>query len=177
MIEIMFGHLEKLRQFERKFDEGQYLFHRDDHVKSMFRIKTGSAHLIRHNRNGSEVVLQRAGADSILAEASLFATIYHCDAIAASAVIACVISRAAMQQLFLADQEFAKAWASHLAAEVRNARMRSEILTLKTVAERLDAWLADRGQLPERGNWKAIAQDIGISAEALYREIARRRGG
>ena len=82
-----------------------------------------------------------------------------------------------MQQLFFADQDFAKAWAMHLSGEVRNARLRSEILTLKTVAERLDAWLADRGQLPERGNWKAIAQEIGTSPEALYREIARHRNG
>lgn len=177
MIEIMLGHLDRLRQTEHSFDEGQYLFHRDDRVKSMFLITAGSAHLIRHHLNGSAIVLQRASAGSILAEASLFTSVYHCDAIAASAVIACAISRAAMQQLFLTDQEFAKAWASHLAGEVRNARLRSEILTLKTVAERLDAWLADRGQLPERGSWKAIAQEIGTSPEALYREIARRRNG
>lgn len=175
MIEIMFNHLGSLHQSERVFAEGQYLFHRDDSVKFMFVIKTGSAHLIRHHRNGSAVVLQRAVPGSVLAEASLFTAAYHCDAIAATAVVALVISKAAMRQLFLTDQNFAKAWASHLASEVRNARLRSEILTLKTVAERLDAWLADRGQLPERGNWKAIAQDIGTSPEALYREIARRR--
>ena len=177
MIAIMFDHLGKLRLTERTFDEGQYLFHRDDRVKSMFLIKTGSAHLIRHHRNGSAVVLQRAVPGSVLAEASLFTSAYHCDAIAATAVVVHLISKVAMQQLFLTDQEFAKAWASYLAGEVRNARLRSEILTLKTVAERLDAWLADRGHLPEKGNWKAIAQEIGISPEALYREIARRRIG
>ena len=177
MIEIMLIYLDNLHQTERSFDEGQYIFHRDDRVKSMFFIKTGFAHLIRHHRNGSAVVLQRAGAGSILAEASLFTSVYHCDAIVASAVIVCVVSRAAMQQLFVNNQEFAKAWASHLAAEVRNARLRSEILTFKTVAERLDAWLADRGQLPEKGSWNAFAQEIGTSPEALYREIARRRVG
>ena len=175
MIEIMFYRLGVLRQTERSFDEGQYLFHREDPVKFMFVIQAGSAHLIRHHGNGSAVILQRAGAGSILAEASLFSAAYHCDAMAATAVVARLISRTAMQQLFVTDQDFAKAWASHLASEVRNARLRSEILTLKTVAERLDAWLADKGHLPERGNWKAIAQDIGTSPEALYREIARRR--
>lgn len=175
MIEIMFDHLGSLPQTTRSFDEGQYLFHRDDRVKSMFLIKAGSAHLIRHHQDGSAVVLQRARAGSILAEASIFTSVYHCDAIAATAVVASVISRTAMQRLFFTDQDFAKAWASHLAGEVRNARLRSEILTLKTVAERLDAWLADRGHLPERGNWKAIAQEIGTSPESLYREIARRR--
>ncbi len=177
MIEIMFDHLGNLRQTERIFDEGQYLFHRDDRVKSMFLVKTGSAHLIRHHRNGSAVVLQRAVPGSVLAEASLFSAAYHCAAIAATALVVRVISRTAMQHLFFSDQDFAKAWATHLAGEIRNARLRSEILTLKTVAERLNGWLADRGHLPEKGNWKAIAQEIGTSPEALYREIARRRIG
>ena len=175
MIKIMLKHLAKLRQSKRSFREGQYLFHRDDRVKSMFLIATGTAQLLRHHRNGTAVVLQRAGPGSVLAEASLFTPKYHCDAIATSPVAACLISRTAMQQLFFTNQDFAKAWAIHLAGEVRSARLRSEILTLKTVAERLDAWLADSGGLPEKGGWKAIAQEIGTSPEALYREIARRR--
>lgn len=177
MIRIMFKDLDNLRQITRSFRKGQYLFHRDDRVKSMFLIQDGAAQLVRHHPNGTAVVLQRATAGSILAEASLFTSKYHCDAIAASQVMACLISRTAMQQLFFTNQDFAKAWATHLASEIRSARFRSEILTLKTVAERLDAWLADKGQMPEKGNWKAIAQEIGTSSEALYREIARRRDG
>lgn len=175
MIRIMFEHFGNLRQTKRSFRQDQYLFHRDDRVKSMFLIATGTAQLLRHHRNGTAVVLQKAGPGSILAEASLFTPKYHCDAIATSPVMARLVSRTAMQQLFYANQDFAKAWAIHLAGEVRSARLRSEILTLKTVAERLDAWLADSVRLPERGGWKAIAQEIGTSPEALYREIARRR--
>ena len=175
MIGIMFEHLHNLHQIERSFCEDQYIFHRDDRVKSMFLVKTGSAQLIRYHRNGSAVVVQRASAGSILAEASLFTSAYHCDAIATSPVVARLISKAATQQLFYSNQDFAKAWATHLASEVRNARLRAEMLTLRTVSERLDAWLADRGELPEKGSWKSIAQEIGTSPEALYREIARRR--
>jgi CRP-like cAMP-binding protein len=175
MIKIMLEYLGNLRQIKRSFRQDQYLFHRDDRVKSMFLIETGTAQLLRHHPNGTAVVLQRAGPGSILAEASLFTPKYHCDAIATSPMVACLISRTAMQQLFFTNQDFAKAWALHLAGEVRGARLRSEILTLKTVSERLDAWLADSGHLPEKGGWKAIAQEIGTSPEALYREIARRR--
>lgn len=170
----MFEQLQKLRWAKRSFDEGQYLFHRDDSVKFMFLIETGSAHLIRHHQNGTAVVLQRAGAGSILAEASLFTAKYHCDAVAKSPVVAHLISKSAVQELFFGNQDFAKSWASHLTGEIRHARLRAEILSLKTVAERLDAWLADRGELPARGNWKAISEEIGTSPEALYREIARR---
>lgn len=35
--------------------------------------------------------------------------------------------------------------------------------------------LHDSG-LPAKGEWKSVAQQIGVSPEALYREIARRRG-
>lgn len=174
MIEIMWEFLETLRQVERSFSEGEYFFHRTDPVKSMFLIEAGFAQLIRHHRDGRPIVLQRASAGSVLAEASLFTSAYHCDAIATSAVVARVISRVAIQHLFFSNQNFAKAWAVHLADEVRDARMRAELLTLKTVSERLDAWLADKGRLPQKGGWKAIAQEIGTSPEALYREIARR---
>ncbi len=174
MIMIMFGYLKILRHIKRSYSEGQYLFHRDDRVKSMFLIETGTAQLLRHHANGSAVVLQRAGPGSVLAEASLFTPDYHCDAIAISPAVVCLVSRMAAQQLFYTNQDFAKAWVMHLGREVRGARLRAEILTLKTVAERLDAWLADRGHFPEKGVWKSVALDIGVSPEALYREIARR---
>ena len=65
----------------------------------------------------------------------------------------------------------------HLSHEVRNARRHAEILSLRTVTARLDAWLAENGDLPARGGWKGLAEEISASPEALYREIARRRVG
>ena len=67
-------------------------------------------------------------------------------------------------------------WASYLARELQRARLRSEILSLKTVAQRLDAWIGwNGGRPPEKGEWKFVASQIGVSPEALYREIAKRR--
>jgi hypothetical protein len=44
------------------------------------------------------------------------------------------------------------------------------------VAERLDAWIAwNDGNSPEKGEWKLVANQIGVSPEALYREIGKRR--
>jgi hypothetical protein len=38
------------------------------------------------------------------------------------------------------------------------------------------AWLAGHAaNLPARGEWRALAGEIAVSPEALYREIARRR--
>ena len=47
--------------------------------------------------------------------------------------------------------------------------------TAGVVSARLDAWLAWHGELPPRGDWKQLADQIGVSPEALYREMARRR--
>ena len=48
-------------------------------------------------------------------------------------------------------------------------------LSLRTVAERLDAWIAASGRYPAKGEWKTVAAEIGNSPEALYRELAKRR--
>jgi len=74
------------------------------------------------------------------------------------------------------DRDFSHAWSAHLATEVQRARLHAEIVSLTTVAARLNAWLAWNGPLPEKGEWSAVAEQIGVSPEALYRELARRRG-
>jgi CRP-like cAMP-binding protein len=143
----------------------------------MFLIETGEVRLHRRQCDGSAIVLQRALPGSFLAEASLFTANYHCDATATTRISARLISRSAMRKLFESDPAIAAAWASHLAGEVRSARLRSEILALRTVAERLNAWTAANGEFPPKGTWKSVAQEIGTSPEALYREIAQRSPG
>jgi CRP-like cAMP-binding protein len=74
------------------------------------------------------------------------------------------------------DPEFSEAWMAHLARELQSARFRGEMLSLPTVAGRLDAWIAwHDGRLPDRGRWRLLAAEIGVSPEALYRELAKRR--
>jgi CRP-like cAMP-binding protein len=72
--------------------------------------------------------------------------------------------------------EFSNVWSNYLAQELQRSRLRSEILSLKTVAARLEAWIAwNGGNAPEKGEWKLLAGEIGVSPEALYRELAKRR--
>ena len=85
------------------------------------------------------------------------------------------VARSAVRTLLAVDPGFAEAWALHLAHELQATRLRTEILSLRTVAERLDAWMAWNGDgVPPRGTRRAIASEIGTSPEALYRELARR---
>ena len=60
--------------------------------------------------------------------------------------------------------------------EAHLVRLRAESFSPRTVRERLDAWIAWSGEgHPAKGTWKTVANEIGTSPEALYRELARRR--
>ena len=58
--------------------------------------------------------------------------------------------------------------------ETQDLRARVEVLRLRRLSDRLDAWLDLRGP-PPPGGWKAVAEAIGVTPTALYRELARRR--
>lgn len=171
--------VETLRAMARRacsFTVGQHLFHAGDEVKAMFVVDSGRVVLLRHGAAGDTVALQRAIGGDIVAEASLFAPRYHCDARAQTATRVHVVERAQLRARLRQDAPLAEAWAAHLARLVQQARLRSEILALRTVAARLDAWLAGvPGATPARGEWRGVAEQIGVSPEALYRELARRR--
>ena len=180
MIEIMFGLIERylrdLRSRERHFDSGQPLFHRGDPVKDVHFVLEGLVHLVRHQADGSFLILQRAGPGSVLVEASLYSETYHCDAVAFSRAKTRMYAKASLRKLLSIDPQFSNAWASYLAHELQGARLRTEVLSLKTVAERLDAWTAwNGGKIPKKGEWKLVANQIGVSPEALYREFAKNR--
>jgi len=148
----------------------------DDPVVKLFIVESGMVHLVRFQENGNMVVLQRAGAGAIIAEASVFADGYHCAAVAARESVLLAYPILAVRKIMAGKPEVALAYARHLAGEVRESRKRAEILALKTVGERLSAWLVwNQGRLPARGTWHLVADDIGVSKEALYRELAKRR--
>ena len=170
--------LKALRFSERSLPEGGLLFHRGDPVTHLFLVLDGAIELTRHRADGGVVVLQRASQDAILAEASVFSERYHCDAFAATPSVLLAVPMAAVRSRLIQSPEFAEAWVAYLAREVQEARLRSEILSLKTVAERLDAWLLSHGErLPAKGAWKSLAHEIGVSPEAFYRELSRRKAG
>jgi CRP-like cAMP-binding protein len=182
MIEIMSRRiaelLKSLRPKERRLPEGGLLFHQGGPVTRLFLVLEGTIELVRHQADGSMVVLQRASQNDVLAEASVFSNHYHCDAFAAAPSVVLTVPMAEIRSRLTQSTEFAEAWAEYLTHEVQEARLRSEILSLKTVAKRLDAWLLSHGgRLPEKGEWKSLAHQIGVSPEALYRELARRKTG
>ncbi|MBY5391362.1 Crp/Fnr family transcriptional regulator [Rhizobium leguminosarum] len=180
MIEIMsdtiMDYIRSLSTRRKTFGAGQNLFNQGDDVESLYLVEAGVVHLVRHQADGNVAVLQRASPGVILAEASVFSSVYHCDAVAVTDVNATSMPVQSIRRALRSKSDFAEGWASYLSNQLQQTRKRAEIGSLKTVAARLEAWLAwnDDG-LPSKGEWKALADDIGVSPEALYRELSKRR--
>ncbi|WP_051927687.1 cyclic nucleotide-binding domain-containing protein [Ruegeria halocynthiae] len=65
----------------RTLVEGETLFRRDDRVAWAFLVRKGRIFLRRALQDGGLLTLHTANAGDLVAEASLFADRYHCDAV------------------------------------------------------------------------------------------------
>lgn len=179
MISIMFNDLEPrltgLIRHKLVYQPGRYLFHRGDPVRRIHFVTAGTVHLVRHLPSGAPLVIQRAGSGDLVAEASLYAAKYHCDAIATTETSIRAFAKRELLVRLADDPVLAAALLKRLAAELQHARFHAEILSLKTVACRLDAWMEWKGTVPAKGEWVRLASELSVSAEALYREMAIRR--
>jgi CRP-like cAMP-binding protein len=159
---------------ERSLKTGATLFRREDPVEFMYLMRAGQIALERPMTDCAALTLHIASEDMALAEASLFADAYHCDAIVRDAAIVAYLPRAAFLAKLQKSPEAALGLIETTAREVQVQRARIEILRLRRVSDRLDAWLDLFGE-PAKGGWVRVADGIGVSQPALYRELARRR--
>lgn len=166
--------LEHLERRKLAFRPGETVFGQGAPVQHVFLVTAGAIDLVRHLSSGAALVFQHAGPGTILAEASIDSATYHCAAVAVSSSTAWAVSKREFLKRLAQNPEFALALIRRLAHELQNARFHAEVLSMKTVAERLDAWIAWRGSLPLKGQWGHLAAELGVSREALYREIAKR---
>jgi CRP-like cAMP-binding protein len=158
----------------KSFVQGAVVFRREDHVRSMYLIRSGTIALERPLTDGTALTLSVATVGMALAEASLFATTYHCDAVARTNAKIAIIPRAAFRSALRERPTAALSLIETHAKEVQSQRARIEILRLRRVSDRLDAWLELYDE-PPMGEWIRVADQIGVSPPALYRELARRR--
>lgn len=177
MISIMSKWLEIFKGARsRKLSKGAAVFRQLDPVQSMYLVRSGAVALERPMADGVPLTLHTAIANMALAEASLFAEAYHCDAVVRSSYAEVAsLPRIAFLDAIQRSPDAALSLIETHAKEVQAQRARIEILRLRRVAERLDAWLDFHGE-PPKGEWISVADQIGVSPPALYRELARRRG-
>lgn len=177
MIPIMHMSLSMLFQDARDTGlvPGETLFVAGEEVTDIFIVRSGRMHLQRHTMHGAQMVLQNAGPGAVIAEASAYSTRYHCDSVAAEESVIAGLPKERFLAALAEDPALATNWSALLARSVQAARFRAEIRTLPRVADRFAAWLGEGNTLPEKGRWQEVAAELGVTREALYRELARRR--
>jgi CRP/FNR family transcriptional regulator, dissimilatory nitrate respiration regulator len=160
----------------RILSAGQTLFRRGGKPDAMYAVLSGEMRLVRASARGAEIVLQRARS-GFLAEASFDQPAYHCDAVASADARTLVIPRAAFEAA-LAERAFMRVWIVHLARELRNVRAIAERISLKTAQERIVHFIETEGRdgvfelTCSKKDWAA---ELGLTHEALYRELASMR--
>lgn len=172
----------------RTLAAGETLFRQGDAVTAIFRVETGCLRLVRHLADGTLVTLHVARPGESFAEAALFASRYHCDAVAESNSTVAVLPKAALLAGLRDEPAAALDFAGHLSRQVRDLRLRLELRNIRSATERLETWLrlqagAD-GRIVMDRTWTDVAAELGLSREAVYRALAQlqrgrriRRGG
>lgn len=159
---------------ERVLDTGAILFHRGDPVQHLFLVREGRVALRRALADGGLLTLHIAGPGEVVAPASLWAKATHCDAVCETDVHLAIRSADEVRGLLGASP--ATSALAQASREVQALRARVEVLRLRRLADRLDAYLDLHGP-PQAGGWVGVADWIGVTPPALYRELARRRPG
>ncbi|MEN0087541.1 MAG: cyclic nucleotide-binding domain-containing protein, partial [Pseudomonadota bacterium] len=77
----------------RSLKSGETLFRRSDRVRNAFLVRTGRVLLQRAIKDGGLLTLHVANQGELVAEGSLFAERYHCDAIVDLNTSVAVLSR------------------------------------------------------------------------------------
>lgn len=157
------------------FAARQTLFRQGDSITWLCWLTQGQARLVRRAAGGQEITLQRLSS-GLMAEASLFQENYHCDGLVERESAGFRVRRTVFRQALPDAPDLHYAFSHYLADNLREARAISEIKSLKGIGERLDAWVALKGEASlKKGELTAIAAQIGMSREALYRELSARR--
>lgn len=163
---------------DRRLARGEALFRAGDPSLGLVLVREGTLELIRTSPEGRRLVLHRAGSGDTFAEASLFESHHHCDAVAASPSSVVVHPAAELRRAAEADPGLGWRVAAHLASRLVAERARAERLALPHAADRLLDVLHALPPEPDGTrclgrSWKSLAAELGLSHEATYRALAR----
>jgi CRP-like cAMP-binding protein len=162
----------------RRLEKGAPLFCRGDSVDEIYRIETGRVRLERRTFDGRLLILHVSGPGELVAEGSLFADHYHCDA---SALDEAIVSHCGKPALLAAMAErpgIGLHFGRLVARQLQAVRLRLELRNTRSATERILLYLAvhadpANGRLALAGPLQDLAAELGLTREALYRALAR----
>jgi CRP/FNR family transcriptional regulator, dissimilatory nitrate respiration regulator len=153
------------------------LFRAGHRSLGLYEVITGSVRLVRTDRAGREALLHVAVAGETLAEASLFASAYHCEAVAITDTVLRLYPKAKVLAEFERNPKASQAFMAMLAHQVMTLRTRLELRNIHSARDRIRHYLAvnadtDRQTVVLTGTLKELAAELGLTHEALYRTLA-----
>lgn len=161
----------------RRLAAGDALFRQGDTTFGIFRLVAGRISLVRVTPGGTEVPMHTVRAGELFAEASLFSTRYHCDAVALQRSDVLIYPKAELMRALRQDRDALWAFAGELAQHVQGLRTRLEVSRIRAAPERVLQALRLRcatcGTWKMDGTLKRFAEEIGLTHEALYRAMAK----
>ena len=161
----------------RRLAAGEALFRQGDKAIAIFEVEHGRLLMIRHTVDNRPVILHSAGPGELFAEAALFATTYHCDAVAPVASRVRVYPKRQLLAAFRSDPAVAERFMALLAHQIHALRSRLEERNIRSARERVLRHLAlavgaDGRTVRIDGTLMDLAAEMGLSHEALYRTLA-----
>lgn len=160
-----------IRATTRGLTSGEALFREGDEARAVFQVERGR---LRLSRRGA--ILHVAHAGSLFAESSLFAFHYPCDAVADMPSRVKVFPSAAVLLYLRVHPDLNLAFSAALAREVQRLRAGQEIMRLPGARDRVVAWLTLVGAADATvaldQPLSAVASEMGLTHEALYRTLA-----
>lgn len=160
-----------LAQTKRRFFKaGEALFLQGNATKGLFYLRAGAVDLTRETSSGHNIVIHRAYAGEMFAEASLFTGQYHCTAIATrdAEIIEC--RRDVIKNLLQNDLDFTRAVVSKFATQIQESRRRIELLSIRSADERILSAI-NSGLLVD--DISKLADLLGLAQETVYRALKR----
>ena len=162
---------------KRRLAARQTLFSEGDPSTGVYEVVSGTLKLVQTDATGRLIVLGFASAGDTIAEASVFAPAYRCDATAMKESVVRVFPKAALFAEFERNPRAAHAFMAALARRVIDLRSRLERRSIHTARDRVRHYLGLGGQPRNRtvvlsGTLKDLAAELGLTHEVLYRTLS-----
>ena len=165
----------------RELASGEELFSQGARARAIFALESGRLRLLRRTVDGHLVVLHRARAGELFAEAALFSETYHCDAVAAAPSRVRTYQKNDVLAALRAHPDLCERFLGVLASQVQALRLRLEFRNIRSARERILQYLSlavepDGRTVRVEGELQEIASELGLSREAFYRALTALEG-
>lgn len=161
----------------RELAKNQILFQQGEVAEAIFWVESGRVKLVQFTEQ-QMITYYSASTGESFAEGALYFDTYACTAIAEQPSRVMAIPKQAFLDALHQSPALSEKYLAHLTHRFSAVKQLLELRSMRSARDRLLRYLTYRLQpgestVPLVGSLKALATDLGISPEVLYRTLAR----